>query len=124
MPHKSARFRLDDDLGQIIEQEAARVGMSVPQFVREAALARASAAIDSRGTGDFRALGAAARHTLPLGSPDRTAAELVVTRLGRSANARERAAMSALLAEGRQAMRKSKEQRAAVQRDREDGPQV
>jgi hypothetical protein len=50
-------LRMGDDLWRLLEAEATRVGVSVSQYVREAALARASAAAGARGEDPFRLLG-------------------------------------------------------------------
>ena len=42
-------IRVGADLWRVLDAEAARVGVSVSQYVREAALARASAAAAARG---------------------------------------------------------------------------
>jgi len=42
-------IRMGDDLWRLLEGEAARVGVSVSQYIREAALSRAAAAAALRG---------------------------------------------------------------------------
>jgi hypothetical protein len=49
-------IRFGDDLWQVLEQEAARVGVSVAQYVREASLARVAAAAAARGEDVFELL--------------------------------------------------------------------
>lgn len=46
---KVTAIRFGQDLWRLLEGEAARVGVSVSQYVREAALARAAAAAKARG---------------------------------------------------------------------------
>ncbi len=48
--------RFGDDLWQLLESEASRVGVSISQYVREAALARATAAAAARGEEPFELL--------------------------------------------------------------------
>ena len=54
-------IRFGADLWRVLETEAARVGVSVSQYVREAALARASAAAAARGEDPLDVLAGAAR---------------------------------------------------------------
>ena len=57
--------RFGHDLWQLLEAEAALVGTSVSQYIREASLARAAAAAAARGESAFELLASA-------GSPART----------------------------------------------------
>ena len=52
--------RMSDDLFRLLESEARRVGVSVSQYVREAALARAVAAAARRGEDPYDVLARAA----------------------------------------------------------------
>ncbi len=52
--------RMSDDLFRLLESEAHRVGVSVSQYVREAALARAVAAAARRGEDPYDVLARAA----------------------------------------------------------------
>lgn len=56
-------IRFGSDLWRLLEEEASRVGVSVSQYVREAALARASAAAVARGGDPLDALAQAASGT-------------------------------------------------------------
>jgi hypothetical protein len=58
-------IRFGTDLWQLLESEAARVGVSVSQYVREAALARATAAAAARGADPFEVLAASAPNAAP-----------------------------------------------------------
>ncbi|MGN6372340.1 MAG: hypothetical protein ACTHM1_05035 [Solirubrobacteraceae bacterium] len=53
-------IRFGSDVWRVLEEEASRVGVSVSQYVREAALARASAAAAARGGDPLDALAQAA----------------------------------------------------------------
>jgi len=116
MESKIATLRLSHDVAHAIESEAARAGITASQFIREAALARASAAIAARGSGDFTLLAAATRQTLAPGSAELRQAERAISALLRTANSQDRETMRALRAEGAQAVKHSRERRTA--RDR------
>ena len=58
-------IRFGTDLWQILESEAARVGVSVSQYVREAALMRAAAAATARGEDLFQVLAEAGANAAP-----------------------------------------------------------
>lgn len=60
---KVTTLRFGVDLWRLLEEEAARVGISVSQYIREAALARAAGAAAARGADPLTILGQA-------GSPD------------------------------------------------------
>ena len=86
--------RFGHDLWQLLEYEAALVGTSVSQYIREASLARAAAAVAARGESPFDRLASPAH-----GPPEHEKAR----------RARERAALQredarALLAESNQAI--------------------
>jgi len=53
--------RFGADLWQVLEGEAARLGVSVAQYIREASLARAAAAATARGEDPLELLAIAAR---------------------------------------------------------------
>lgn len=54
-------LRFGPDLWELLEREAAAAGISVSQYVREAALARAAASAGARGEVPFNLLTAASR---------------------------------------------------------------
>ena len=54
-------IRMGDDVWRLLEGEAARVGVSVSQYIREAALSRAAAAVALRGEDPHTVLARAAR---------------------------------------------------------------
>lgn len=58
-------IRFGTDLWQVLETEAARVGVSVSQYVREAALTRAAAAAAARGEDPFQLLAVPAPGVAP-----------------------------------------------------------
>jgi hypothetical protein len=105
-------IRVSEDLWRLLEAEAAGVGVSVSQYLREAALARASAAAAARGEDPFDLLAPVAEgaHQLP----------------AKGANARDKRALEAQLAahdvrrdaqairaESEQARKQARRQRAA-----------
>ena len=61
---KVTTVRFGQDLWQLLEAEAALVGTSVSQYIREASLARAAAAAAARGESPFELL-ASARSPAP-----------------------------------------------------------
>ena len=81
---KVTTIRLGTDLWRLLEHEAEQAGVSVSQFIREAALARACAAVASRGEDPFALLAGATQSD---GEPSDPA----ITRAA-AANARARAA--------------------------------
>ena len=117
MKPKIATLRLSHDVARAIESEAALAGVSASQFIREAALARASAAIAARGSGDVSLLGAATRQTLSPGSVELRQAERTISAFLRTANSQDRETMRALRAEGTQAVKHSRERRTARNRN-------
>jgi hypothetical protein len=58
---KVTTVRFGTDLWALLEGEAARVGVSVSQYIREAALARAAAAAAARGHAPYELLAGALR---------------------------------------------------------------
>lgn len=69
---KVTAIRVGPDLWRLLEREAARAGVSVSQYVREAALARAAAAANARGEDPLDLLaqaGDAASHAERSGEP-------------------------------------------------------
>jgi hypothetical protein len=62
-------IRFGADLWRVLEAEAARAGVSVSQYVREAALARASAAAAARGEDPLEALAQAVYDGIPASGP-------------------------------------------------------
>jgi hypothetical protein len=113
-------IRMGDDLWRLLEGEAARVGVSVSQYIREAALSRAAAAVALRGEDPHTVLAQAALSADvsepadppvhdPSGEP--AAPEDNGQSRGRSQRARESARQTRLeaqasRAEGRQSMRR------------------
>jgi hypothetical protein len=113
-------IRMGDDLWHLLEDEAARVSVSVSQYIREAALSRAAAAAVLRGEDPHRVLAQAA---LSAGAPapadpamhepngEPAAQEETAQSQRRSQRARESAPQTRLeaqaeRAEGRQSMRR------------------
>jgi len=132
-------IRFGTDLWQILETEAARVGVSASQYVREAALMRAAAAAAARGEDLFQLLAEAGANAVPgltarsgaaAAAPLHTASpEVAATRVLRSASRdwmdRSQAAMDAahaafddalaVTAETQQTRRHSRKTRAGGQ---------
>lgn len=112
---KVTTVRFGVDLWRILEDEAARVGISVSQYIREAALARAAGAVAARGADPLRVLGQAGS---PIGPAPSTAqgprqrSPEATSHLG----AELRSDAKALAAESRQARR----QADAIMRQRDE----
>ena len=64
-------IRFGTDLWQVLETEAAGVGVSVSQYVREAALMRIAAAATARGEDPFQLLAEAGPNAAPAPAPPR-----------------------------------------------------
>jgi len=96
--------RFGADLWQLLEEEAALVGVSVAQYVREAALARASAAAATRGEDTFELLarGASRRSANDSSIPkaDHSPAEAIASKANDA-----RSGAQALVAQSEQAAR-------------------
>jgi uncharacterized protein (DUF1778 family) len=58
---KLTTLRIGEDLRALLEMEAARAGVSVSQYIREAALARAAASAGARGDAPFELIVEGAR---------------------------------------------------------------
>ncbi len=81
---RQTSMRFGRDLWALLEDEAALVGVSISQYIREAALARATAAAVARGQEPFAVL-AGAGHPAPeeaadAGSPTSVAASAATAR--------------------------------------------
>jgi hypothetical protein len=110
---KVTTVRFGPDLWRLLEGEAALAGISVSQYIREAALARASAAAAARGHGPFELLAGALREVTP-DTPDPAAgaeAERVLAGLARLTAAETRSSAGALRAQGAQAQARHKQVR-------------
>ncbi|HTX09200.1 MAG TPA: hypothetical protein VME22_11350 [Solirubrobacteraceae bacterium] len=97
--------RFGTDLWRLLESEAQYAGLSVSQYIREAALARAAAAAAARGHGPFDLLAGALREVMD-GEPDpaaRAEAQRVLAGLVRLAATETRSESGALRAEVEQA---------------------
>ena len=115
----TVRFGLD--LWALLEQEAARDGVSVSQYIREAALARAAAAAAARGDEPF-ALLAGALHEIATDHPDvsrRRAAQHALAALARATAAETLADAEALTGQSEQAQRIAGRKQAKRKADRE-----
>jgi alkyl hydroperoxide reductase subunit AhpC len=100
---KVTTLRFGRDLWRLLESEAALVGTSVSQYIREAALARAAASAARRGESPFELLADAA-HGLAAGAEsqdERAEIERAVGVIERARAVRE--GSQALRAESRQA---------------------
>jgi hypothetical protein len=110
--------RFGADLWDALEDECAELGVSVAQFVREAALARLLYVAGRRGDAEYEhALGVAGAPVPETGAePVPAASDAVASALDRSAA--EMAESSALWAQGRLARRRAQELREDVARRR------
>jgi len=103
---KTTTVRFGEDLWRLLEHESALAGVSVSQYIREAALARAIAAAAARGTGPFDVLAGAVRETVPDTSPERhREAERTLGHLARLIAVEGQHEARALKAQSRQAIR-------------------
>jgi hypothetical protein len=107
-PMKVTTLRFGRDLWRLLESEAALVGTSVSQYIREAALARASAAASRRGESPFELLADAAHDLASTAASPRERAEIehAIDVIERTRGARDDAA--ALRAQSAQARREAK----------------
>lgn len=106
-------IRFGADLWQLLEQEAARVGVSVAQYVREASLARASAAAAARGEDIYELLGQAdpthgQRSSKAPGSEPRRQAREDAEK-ARAEASQTRSGAQALKAQSKQAVRRAQQ---------------
>ena len=108
---KVTTVRFGTDLWRLLETEAEFAGVSVSQYIREAALARAAAAGAARGNGPFELLEGALREVMRDDSDAaaRAEAEAVLARLARLAAHQTRRDATALRAESEQAKGKRRE---------------
>ena len=112
---KVTTVRFGTDLWRLLETEATQAGVSVSQYIREAALARAAAAAAARGHGPFELLAGALREaTGDEQDPVRRAgAERVLGALARLTAAELRDEAQAVHGQSQQAQRRA---RAALER--------
>jgi hypothetical protein len=101
---KITTVRFGGDLWRLLEGEAEYAGISVSQYIREAALARAAAAAAARGHGPFELLAGAQREVMRDESDPvaRAEAERVLAGLARLAATETRGESDALRAESEQ----------------------
>jgi hypothetical protein len=107
---KVTTVRFGTDLWRLLEAEASYAGMSVSQYIREAALARAAAAAAARGHGPFELFSGALREVMR-DEPDpatRAEAERVLAGLARLAASGAVSEATALRAQAEQAQVKHK----------------
>jgi hypothetical protein len=106
---KVTTVRFGADLWRLLEAEAAYAGISVSQYIREAALARA-AAVAARGHGPFELLAGGLREVMR-DEPDaasRVEAERTLARLARLTAADTMSDSRALRAQSKRAQARSK----------------
>jgi len=110
---KVTTVRFGTDLWRLLEAEAEYAGVSVSQYIREAALARAAAAAAARGHGPFELLAGALREVMrdETNPATRRDAALILSRLARLAATETRSEANALRAEGEQAQVRHKQVR-------------
>ncbi|HYB25071.1 MAG TPA: hypothetical protein VEF89_00500 [Solirubrobacteraceae bacterium] len=108
---KVTTVRFGTDLWRLLEDEAEYAGVSVSQYIREAALARAAAAAAARGRGPFELLAGALREVRrdEAGSAAGVEAELVLARLARLAAAEARSETRAVRAQSERARARHEE---------------
>lgn len=90
---KVTTVRFGQDLWRLLEREAELAGVSVSQYVREAALARAAASAGTRGEIPFDALASSAREVAGVHRADlthRTGIERALSALARAVAADRR----------------------------------
>jgi len=109
---KTTTLRMGEDLWALLEGEAERAGVSVSQYVREAALARAAFAAGARADVPSELLGRWAEGALGSGAsvgsgPDHL--RHLIAALSRSLAREEREGSQALRVESRQAQRRSRQ---------------
>ena len=107
---KVTTLRFGLDLWRLLKREADAAGISVSQYVREAALARAASSAGARGQVPFALIASASREVAE--GPDvpvdhRLAIERALANLARALAKEQRADASALHAEARQASKRA-----------------
>jgi hypothetical protein len=117
MPGRRTLPRFGADLWRLLEGEAAYAGISVSQYIREAALARAAAAAAARGHGPFELLGGALREVMrdETDPAARAEAERVLEGLARPTAAEINSEADALRAQGDQAPARHKRVRQGTE---------
>jgi hypothetical protein len=104
--------RISEDLWDLLAREAQLGGVSVSQYVREAALARAVASAAVRGEEPFELLAGGIRELADSADPEQArAARRALAQLSRSLARSTRRDASALVAEADQAQRRAAESR-------------
>jgi hypothetical protein len=104
---KVTTLRFGPDLWELLEREAGSLGISVSQYVREAALARAASAAGARGQPPFALLSASARALADGGEmprDQRVDIEVALAGLARALTHEQRSDAKALRAEAKQAL--------------------
>jgi hypothetical protein len=114
--------RFSEDLWSLLEREAALGGISVSQYIREAALARAVAAAAVRGEAPFELLAGGVRDIAAGSNDDEQvrAAHRALANLSRVLARSHSEEAQALRAQAEQARRRTEAARAA----RPDGPRT
>jgi hypothetical protein len=115
---KVTTVRFGADLWALLEREAALAGVSVSQYVREAALARAAFSAGTRAGAPSELLASWSQATLSSSSQaeQEGSTERLIAALTRSQSRRQRDDAAALRAESRQARRKAGEIRSTSPR--------
>jgi hypothetical protein len=110
---RTTTLRIGDELWAMLEAEAERDGVSVSQYVREAALARVAAASGSRSEIPFEQITRSAREVASSSAtPDdkRRAIEVALAGLARAVAQQESESSRALRSQSRQAERQAERQ--------------
>jgi hypothetical protein len=103
---KLTTLRIGEDLWALLATEAERAGVSVAQYIREAALARAAASAGARGEPPFAEIARGAREVASSAATPldkRHAIELALAALARALSEDERESAEALRGQSRQA---------------------
>lgn len=104
---KVTTVRFGTDLWRLLEAEAELAGVSVSQYIREAALARASAAVALRGEDPLARLAAATQTPSKKSAPGRSQTEQAAET--RQAAVEVRSQASATVAQARQAVHRAQQ---------------
>jgi hypothetical protein len=106
---ETVSFSLESELVALLDAEAARLGVALPEYVRDAAMARAIAATMLSDGDRFERLACAVREVIAEvdDAADRRAGQLVLAALTRLAAAELREQTKAVIAQSEQAIRRT-----------------
>src|SRR4051794_35472393 len=115
---KVTTLRFGQDLWNLLEREAELAGVSVSQYVREAALARASASAGARGDIPFDGLRGSAREVASGSMGRRHDIEMALAALARALAADKRDSATALRGESEQRSQRATQLKDAAAAER------